>query len=67
MVIFSRLNGGKVMKTIKLEMFLDVEDNAVKEIKKLEHHIDWLLNLSEFPEIKSVFGVKVFSEPEYKN
>lgn len=54
------------MKTIKLEMFLEVDDNGVEEVKKLEHHIDWLLNLGEYPEIKSVFGVKVSDETPFK-
>lgn len=47
------------MKVIKLEMFLAVEDEAVEEIKKIEHHIDYLIDFENYPEIKSVFGVKV--------
>lgn len=47
------------MKVIKLEMFLAVEDEAVEEIKKVEHHVEYLIDLDNYPEINSVFGVKV--------
>lgn len=50
------------MKTLKIIMYLDVEENGVEEIKKLEHHVDYILNLDEYPEIKSVHNVKVEEE-----
>lgn len=49
------------MKVIKLEMFIEVDDDAVEEIKKVEHHVDYLLDFENYPEIKSVFGVKIKS------
>ena len=47
------------MKKVKITMYFDVEENCLEEIKKLEHHADYLLNLDEYPEINSVYGVKV--------
>ena len=45
------------MKII-LEMYLDVDDGAELELSKIEHHIDCLLDLDNWPEIKSVCGVR---------
>lgn len=50
------------MKKVKVTMYFDVEESAIEDIKKLEHHADYLLNLEEYPEIKSVYGVKVEEE-----
>lgn len=47
------------MKKVKITMYFDVEENCLEEIKKFEHHADYLLNLNEYPEINSVYGVKV--------
>ena len=47
------------MKKVKITMYFDVDENCLEEIKKLEHHADYLLNLDEYPEINSVYGVKV--------
>ena len=47
------------MKKVKITMYFDVDENYLEEIKKLEHHADYLLNLDEYPEINSVYGVKV--------
>jgi hypothetical protein len=47
------------MKQLKVTMYFEVEENSVEELKKLEHHAEYLLNLEEYPEIKSVYGVKV--------
>lgn len=50
------------MAVVKIEMYLEVDDNAIDEIKKLEHHAEYLLDLDSYPEIKSVYGVKVNKE-----
>lgn len=34
-------------------------DDSLEEIKKLEHHAEYLLDLENYPEIKSVSDVKV--------
>ena len=47
---------------VKLEMYLEINDDDLKEIMKLEHHIDYLLNLDEYPEIEYVDGVSVTVE-----
>ena len=47
------------MKKVKITMYFDVEENGMEEIKKLEHHAEYLLSLDEYPEIKSVYGVRV--------
>ena len=44
---------------IKIEMSLDIEDGTFEEFKKIEHHAEYLLNLEEYPEIKSVYEVSV--------
>ncbi|MFR5030468.1 MAG: hypothetical protein ACLUCI_03865 [Blautia hansenii] len=46
-------------QTLELKMELEVDENAVEELKKLEHHIDYLLDLDNFPEIKTVRNVAV--------
>lgn len=46
-------------QTLELKMVLEVDENAVEELKKLEHHIDYLLDLDNFPEIKTVRNVAV--------
>lgn len=50
--------------TVKVTMYFEVEENTLEEIKRLEHHAEYLLNLEEYPEIKSVYGVKVEEEKE---
>ena len=52
------------MKTVKVTMYFEIADdeNAMEEIKKLEHHAERLLDLDSYPEIKSVYGVKVEEE-----
>lgn len=50
------------MKKVKITMCFEIEENAMEEIKKLEHHVEYLLNLEEYPEIISVYGVKVEEE-----
>lgn len=46
-------------QTLELKMELEVDENAVEELKKLEHHIDYLLDLDNFPELKTVRNVAV--------
>ena len=50
------------MAKVKLELCLEVEDGKEDAIKRCEHHIDELLDLDAYPEIKSVYGVKVLIE-----
>ena len=60
----------KTIKKLKVEMYLDVEEDFVDEIKKITHHADYLLDLESYPEIKSVYGVTVKelqSEDNVKN
>jgi hypothetical protein len=47
------------MANVKVTMYFEVNENSIEEIKKLEHHAEYLLNLEEYPEIESVYGVKV--------
>ncbi len=46
-------------KTVKIEMFMKVESSEVNLMKVLEHHMEWLIDLDSWPEIKCIFGVKV--------
>lgn len=44
------------MKTIEANFLMEVEDNAVEEVKKsVDHHIERLIDLESWPEIKSVY------------
>lgn len=38
---------------------MEIDDSAIESVKKIEHHAESLLDLDSWPEIKSVFGVKV--------
>ena len=55
-----------MIKTIVAKMTLNIEidEKDFEEMKKLEHHIENLLDLDSYPEIKSVFGVKIEKESE---
>lgn len=46
--------------TVELKLYLDVTDEtAAENLKKLEHHAEYLLDLDSHPEITSVYGVTV--------
>ena len=46
---------------VKLSMYLDITDNSFEELKRIcENHIDYLLDLDSFPEIKKVYAVKLY-------
>ena len=47
------------MKTIKVEMTMDVEDDFINQAKVWEHHAEYLLDLDSHPEIQSVYNVTV--------
>lgn len=47
------------MKTVKFEIMMEVEDGAIDNIKKLEHHADYLLDLYSYPEIHTIHDCKV--------
>lgn len=44
-------------RLVKLDMFMEVTDYDV--IKRAENHIEELLDLDAYPEIKTVYGVAV--------
>ncbi len=46
-------------KEIKLTMNLTIDADSMDELKRLEHHIEELLDLDNWAEIKSVYGVEV--------
>lgn len=48
------------MKTIEVNFLMEIEDNAVEEVKKsVDHHIERLIDLESWPEIKSVYHATV--------
>lgn len=48
------------MKTVKVEMYIDVEDQAgIDAIKVWEHHVEYGIDTNSYPEIKSINGVTV--------
>lgn len=47
------------MEVVKVEMYLEVKEGTMDKIKVIEHHAERLLDLESWPEIKSVYGVKV--------
>lgn len=44
---------------VKLEMYMEIDDKSLDEIRKIEHHVDWFADLESYPEIKSVERVAV--------
>jgi len=53
----------KPTQTLEIEMKLDVEIDAVSEVRgAIEHRIESILDLESWPEIKSVYGCKATVE-----
>ena len=48
------------MKYVKVEMVVALKNEEnVEEIKKWEHHIDYAINMDDYPEIDHIEGVTV--------
>lgn len=48
------------MKKLKVEMTVVLNDDAdEREIKKWEHHIDYVIDMNSYPEINYIENVKV--------
>lgn len=47
---------------VKLEMVMDIDREFFEEAKRFEHHIEGLVDVDSYPEIKSISGVKVTPE-----
>ena len=48
------------MKEVKVTMTVVLNDDAdVSEIKKWEHHIDYAIDMNNYPEIDHIENVKV--------
>ena len=48
---------------IKVIMNLEIDAEAKEQVARaLENHVDWVMDLDSWPEIKTVFGVKVEEE-----
>ena len=48
------------MKKVKVTMTVVLNDDAdVEEIKKWEHHIDYVMDTDDYPEINHIVDVKV--------
>lgn len=50
---------GENQMVVKVEMYFNINSADLDTIKKIEHHADSLLDLDNWSEIQSVFGVKV--------
>lgn len=44
---------------VKFEIRMQIGKDAFSRLMKLEHHAEYLLDLENWPEIKSVYGCKV--------
>ena len=55
----SELPEPKPRKTVLFQIKMEVEEDAMERLKKLEHHAEWLLDLDNWQEIKSVFECHV--------
>ncbi len=44
---------------VKIEIYADIDISDFEELKQIEHHADYLLDLENYPEIKSVYSVSV--------
>lgn len=53
------MKSDKEIMEVKLEICMQIEKDAFQELKKVEHHAEYLLDLDHWPEIKSVYGCKV--------
>ena len=49
---------------VELKIQMKVKPGGYDEIKKLEHHIEYLLDLDNYPEIETVYRVKVKRESD---
>ena len=47
------------MAQVKIEMTVDIDDNDINKLNVIKNHIDYLLDLDSWPEIKSVYGVNI--------
>ena len=53
------------MKTVKIELTIDVDDDFTDELKStVGHHIERLIDLESFPEIKQVYHCKYIEDGE---
>lgn len=55
------------ISTITVEMNIDIEGNKSKLLKALDHHIEWLIDLDNWPEIKGIHGVRIRKETSKKS
>jgi len=56
------------MKTVKLTAYLNIEDDALDEIKKIQHHAEYFFNLEEYSkEIESVYGITIEEDSNASN
>lgn len=56
------------MKKLKVEMTVVLNEDAdVDEIKKWEHHIDYAIDMGEYPEIHHIEDVKVGNSESIDN
>ena len=48
------------MKTVTITFKAEVDDNGVEELKRcVDHHIDRLLDLDSWPEIRTVYDANL--------
>lgn len=52
------------MKTIKLEVMMNIDDAFVENAKRWEHHADEILDLDSYPEIRDIHNCKVIRMDE---
>lgn len=51
------------MKTAKFTIDFNIKKDSLESFKKFTYHIEYLLNLTEYPEITEVFGVEMEEIP----
>lgn len=45
---------------VKLSMYIEINKNSFEELKRItENHIEYLLDLDSFPEIETVYNVRL--------
>lgn len=44
---------------VTIVMSMEIDDSAIENLKRIEHHAESILDLDSWPEIKSVFNVHV--------
>ena len=56
------------MTKAKITFEIEVEETFLEELKRqVDHHIDYLINTTEYPEIKAIYNATLVTEDQHRN